>query len=68
MAERGYKELGVNVNYKSLNDNVNVTQIEIGVADPVKFFSDSLIVNIPRSRDIDICQRFKLLAFKSFRI
>jgi hypothetical protein len=51
VAERGYQELGVNVNYKTLNGDVNVTQIECGVADPVKFFSDSLIVNIPRSRD-----------------
>jgi UTP--glucose-1-phosphate uridylyltransferase len=63
--ERGVKELEVFVNPKTLPGGVNVIQLETGVAIPIKFFSDSLIINVPRSRFLPVKKTCDLMLVMS---
>ncbi len=64
-ANRGFKDIEVNVNPKTLRGGLNVIQLETGVACPIKFFTDSLIINIPRSRFLPVKKTCDLMVVMS---
>ena len=53
------------VNLKTLRNGTNIIQLETHIATPIKFFNDSLIVNIPRSRFLPVKKTTDLMLVMS---
>ena len=65
VAGKGLKGMEALVNLKTLRNGTNIIQLETHIATPIKFFNDSLIVNIPRSRFLPVKKTTDLMLVMS---